>query len=315
MKKFLINTFIFILPILIVTFPLDYLISYYLKKSHSFSGELEVWNDIYEKKAGCDIAIYGSSRAWVHINPKILEDSLKYSVYNFGIDGHNFWLQYLRHLELVKYNRKPKVIILSVDNFSLQKRIELYQPEQFLPYMLYNKDIIKYTSSFKGYKKYDYYVPLLRYAGKRKVLKTCLRFFLKGYSKKNFREKGFVGMERTWNSDLDKAKEKIGEYKIKIDPKTLELFENFIRECIESNIKLIFVYCPEYIEGQHFVKNRKQIINIYKKLAIKYKLIYLDYSEDEISKNRDLFYNANHLNKNGAEIFSKKLAHDLKLYI
>ena len=30
-------------------------------------------------------------------------DSLNEKVYNFGIDGHNFWIQYLRHLEIMKY--------------------------------------------------------------------------------------------------------------------------------------------------------------------------------------------------------------------
>ncbi|MBE2208298.1 MAG: hypothetical protein IAE84_11975, partial [Saprospiraceae bacterium] len=81
---------------------------YYLKQTKKAPGEFEVWNDIYNSNVNCDIAIYGSSRAWVHIDPKILSHILQLNVYNFGIDGHNFWLQYLRHIEFLKYNPKPK---------------------------------------------------------------------------------------------------------------------------------------------------------------------------------------------------------------
>ena len=148
----------------------DYFISNNHKKNHKYPGEIEVWNDIYAGNINSEIAIYGSSRAWVHIDPSILEDSLNLKAYNFGIDGHNFWLQYLRHKEYLKYNNAPKIILLSVDVFSLQKRKDLYELNQFLPFMLWNKNIIKFTSSYNGFTYKDYYFPLLRYKGKiRKI--------------------------------------------------------------------------------------------------------------------------------------------------
>jgi hypothetical protein len=170
MKKFILKTLCFFLPAIILAYPLDFVMSYYLSQSKSYPGEYEVWNDIYNANANCDIAIYGSSRAWVHIDPEILSDSLVNKAYNFGMDGHNFWMQYLRYLEHVKYNKKPSTIILSVDMFSLQKRNDLFQLDQFLPYMLWNSNIQEYTSSYIGYNKFDYYLPLIRYSGKYKAL-------------------------------------------------------------------------------------------------------------------------------------------------
>ena len=53
-------------------------------------------------------------------------------------------------------------------------------------------------------------------------------------------------------------------------------------------------------------------MNLYRQFAKKYDLIFLDYSNDPISYNKSLFYNSNHLNAEGSEIFSKKLAADIK---
>jgi hypothetical protein len=107
-KQFLLKLFYFLLIFLILCLLLDILISSHLKKSNEYPGEFEVWNDIYNSTIEADLAIYGSSRAWVMFNSSILENELKKNVYNFGIDGHNFKLQYARHLEYLKHNPKPK---------------------------------------------------------------------------------------------------------------------------------------------------------------------------------------------------------------
>jgi hypothetical protein len=312
MEKFLTKLLYFLLPILIIAYPIDYVMSYYLSQSHDYPGEFEVWNDIYKSNANCDIAIYGSSRAWVHIDPKILSDSLEFDVYNFGIDGHNFWLQYLRHLEFLKHNKKPKTIILAVDIFSLEKRIDLYEPDQFLPYMLWNSNIKEYTSSYVGYNTFEYYLPLLRYSSKSNALKKIKKNIFINQSSDNYRNNGFLGMDNEWNNDLDKAKKNKATYEIKLDSTTITLFEKFIKECKHNNIELIFVYTPEYIDGQKFVSNRYEIIELYKHFSNLYSIKFYDYSKDSICLNKKYFYNAMHLNKLGAEFFSINLVKDLK---
>lgn len=309
---FIFKTFYFILPFWVLALPLDYGISYLLKHSNKHPGEFEVMNDIYNSKANCDIAIYGSSRAWVHIDPNIISDSLNLTAYNFGIDGHNFWLQYLRHLDLLKYNQKPKTIILSFDVFSLQKRVDLYQLDQFLPYMLWNKNIENFTSSYVGFNKSDYHIPLIRYAGKAQALNTSVKILITGKGNKRLRNKGFLGNDRKWNKDFKLANSKHNSYEIEFDPKSIELFETFIQECKNMDIDLVLVYTPEYIEGQTFVSNRMEMFKIFKDFSKKYDLTLYDYSNDDICLDRNLFYNASHLNKLGAEIFSKKFASDLK---
>lgn len=286
---------------------------YYLfppKKTNGYPGELEVWDDIYSGTIVADLAIYGSSRAWVHFNSSILETELNKHVYNFGIDGHNFKLQYARHLEYLKNNQEPKTIIISVDITTLEPDNELYQIEQFLPYLLWNSNLIKYTSSLDGFKTVDYYIPLIRYAGKYEALKIFFNYLTHPQAQERYRYHGYRGLNRQWGPS---------QYGIPIAPRTpildndlRPLMENFIIDAQIRGIEIILVYAPEYISFQTAVINRDEFVNYYKFLAKKYSLKFLDYSNDPISSNPNLFYNHLHLNQNGADIFTGKLAKDLK---
>ena len=91
-----------------------------------------------------------------------------------------------------------------------------------------------------------------------------------------------------------------------------EDIEQFLKECKRDNIKLIFVYTPEYIEGQKFVANRTSIFKTFSKYSKKYEIPFYDYSKDSLCLDKKYFYNSNHLNKTGAEIFTNKLIDTLK---
>ena len=75
---------------------------------------------------------------------------------------------------------------------------------------------------------------------------------------------------------------------------------------------MVFVYTPEYIKGMDLIQNKKDIIALYTKLSIKYKIPFYDYSNDALSMNQSNFYNSLHLNKSGSEQFTRKLAAKLK---
>lgn len=286
----------------------DLFITYKYKNSHIETGELEVWKDIYDGNINAELAIYGSSRAWVHFDTKILEDSLKISAYNFGMDGHHFWLQYLRHKKYLKYNKHPKKIILTVDTGLLERQEELYQLNQFFPYMLWDKDIIEFTSIYKGFNKEDYYIPLLRYYGRRKKVLSDL----KRNSKENYRYKGYRGRGLEWNDDLKKAKAEMEYYKAEVDAIYLNLLKRFLKEAKNSGVEVIFVFPPEHIEGQKFEINRGDIVKVFRDLAKENNLTFLDYSNDSICRQKKYFYNSTHLNKKGATLFTQKLVADLR---
>ena len=312
MKKFLIKLALFLLPIVLLAYAADIFISYNLKKSNEFvKGEFNTWNDLYENNVNSKILIMGSSRAWVHLDATMIGDSLHTSAYNLGIDGHNFWIQNYRKVLAMRQNVKPKLIIQSIDVFTLEKRVDLFYSEQFLPYMLGNDELENVTKSFIGFEHNDFHIPMFRYYGKGKAVVEGLKMAF-GAENPKTRIRGFQGQEKGWNNDLDIAKAKLGSYTVKLDPSTVKLFEEYLKECQKKNIKVVFVYCPEYIEGQNFIANRKQMMDVYTKWSKQYNIPFFDYSNDPISFEKKYFYNALHMNKPGAEYFTSKFIQDLK---
>lgn len=315
MKKILIKIFVFILPILLLAYPLDFLISTQLEKSNRFSGEFSVWRDIYAGNINSKILIYGSSRAWVHINPYHIEQKLNTSCYNLGLDASSFYLQYLRHLEYIENNKHPNMIIMSLDIFSFIGKKNLYNYQQYMPY-IWKQNIRNYTKTYNVFDAYDYNMPLIRYLGEKKVFKALFNVLKKNNdSKATVRQKGFMGVNKNWNDDLKKATEAQKIYRVNFDNELFELFKEFLNYCKKQNIEMIFVYSPEYIEGQKYVANRDSILNLFVNVATISDIPFLDYSNDSICYNKELFYNTLHLNKEGADIFSRKLSNDLLDYI
>jgi hypothetical protein len=313
MKAFLKRLLFFAMLTSILGIGLDQLLDHLLSQTKEYPGEFEVMNDIYDGAANCDLAIYGSSRAWNHVDPRILQDSLGMSCYNFGLNGQNFWLQYLRHLEFIEHNGRPRYILMSLDMFSFQPKNEIYNKMQFYPYMLFNKNIREYTENYKGFNTLDYYVPLLRYSGKRKALSIIAKNILD--PKRNahsFRFRGFAGLDTPWTDDFDNAKAALGVYKVPVDTAIVRLFDEFLDECARTNTKVILLYSPEFIKGQEFVSNRDTIMDIFRDFAAEHDLRFLDYSDDELCHSQNLFFNASHLNSKGANLFSQELARDLK---
>lgn len=312
MKKFILKILVFISPVILSGYFIDFFISQNLRKSNSHAVmEYPTWNAIMDGKLNADILVYGSSRAWVHFDPKIMEDSLNHSVYNLGIEGHTFNMQYFRHLLALKYNPKPKLIIHSVDIGTISKG-NLYNEDQFLPYMLWNDAFYMYMSKYEGFSYFDYKIPLLRYVGKLEALKSIIKMIASPKSNLVERVKGYQGKNYPWNNDFDRAKKTMKKYSAVPDSLSLNLFDKYLKECKEQNIKVILVYSPYYIEGQEFIENQKQIITIYKTLAQKYELSFLDFTNDEICFDKKYFYNASHMNITGAELFTKKLCCQLK---
>lgn len=310
MKYFLAKLCLFALPIFVMLFVLDSGITAALTKSRK--ADFAIWNELTEGKINADIVIYGSSRAWVHFNPQILEDSLSQTVYNLGIDGYKFAMQYYRHNVLLIYNTKPAFIIHALDFNTLEKQYDLYNAKQFLPYI--KNDLIRdATSRYNGLGFYDYHLPFVRYHGQSQAIYNAIGIKVRPDKNTPDRYKGYQGQERVWTDDLSNQKAKQDHYEVEVDPEILKWFKEYLKELRKNRIKVILVYPPEYIEGQNYVSNRKQVMNLYKKIAADNKLLLLDFSDSSICKNRSMFYNSMHLNKEGSELFSKQVAHLLKL--
>ena len=323
MNKFLRNILFFAFPILLIAYPLDMAISNYfsgISDIRFYSGENAVWNDIFEQKIEADIAVYGSSRAFVHFNSTLMEEKLGASTYNLGVNGHQFWLQYLRHTLYLKYNPAPKLIILSLGPHTYTKPLKgsLYNYQQFLPYMLWGKEIATFTAPYAVFEGYDYTLPLVRYAGEVNLFrKSLLVKRWEQWSQKN-RVKGFYGKDLPWKDDITKRLKNIyTKRKWKTKPftpenSTITLFDQFLADCKASDIDVLLVYSPFHFESIPYLKDNKEAPGQYAQFADKYDLTFLNYLDDPICKDQSNFYNASHLNAKGVDLFTLKLIEDIK---
>jgi hypothetical protein len=314
MKRFLLKVSIFCFFILTVSLVLDILVSHYLRQSKTYAaGEYPVWNDIYDGKINSEIVIHGSSRAVVQIDPAIIQKEWGKTSYNLGVDGNSIWLEYFRHQQFLQHNVKPRLIIHSLDVFMLSDSLDIFNSEQFLPYMLFNNQIRTLYGNNSRFSFLDFYVPMVRYIGNRVALLHAFKLMIKPEQQSAGRIKGYEAQDLEWNDDFQKAKLRMKSFEAPIENHSLQLFEKYLKECKEKNIDLVFVYTPEHIDGQNFVRNRKMILDLYLDLSRKYEIPYFDYSTDSISFDKSYFYNTGHLNKRGSELFTRKLASDLNV--
>ena len=283
-----------------------------LKNMALFSGEVQEWNQIKEGKTKAELAVFGSSRAFIQINPKILEKETKLNSYNFGLNGSKFKMQFYRFNIYLKHNPKPKIVVWNLDTFSFSHIEEVFQPNQYVPFMLWNRDLYKALDEYKSTNVWDFILPLYRYRDQVYWKDQISRSKKEKLGKDGlFRKEGFMSYDRKWDVNWTKMKKKNSDFDFNDYP----LLEELIKRCKKENIKLVFTIAPEFYKGQDYMLNRDEVINRYKTTLQKYNLPLLDYSEDTISYQQKYFYNTTHMNKKGADVFTKELSQDLQEYI
>jgi lysophospholipase L1-like esterase len=127
------------------------------------------------------------------------------------------------------------------------------------------------------------------------------------------RNKGYQGQELPWEgSGLEKILSKNDSLIAKREPEIVLLFDTFLRYCKENDIQVILVFTPLYIKATDYTADKEEVMQIYHSFSEKYNIPFLDYSHDPLCYDTIYFHNAMHLNKKGAELFSLKLANDIK---
>ena len=300
MKKFVFSILFFTLILLGLAFIADFVISNNLRSyGDNISSGL---NEIYSGKLQNDIVIVGSSRAFVQYNPQILDSILGVNSYNLGTDGGAINRQIIKYNFYRQFNDKPKVIIQNID-YGTMGITSGFQREQFFPYFSVSS-IKTEVFRYENLNILEKYFPFFRYYGKDGLILTAI-----GILKVKKLYKGFLAQDMTWDGS---RLAQLTEINYSKDSLALLLFDEYLAKAYSENIKIIFVYAPVYIGAADIIKNIEEMRQMYESIAVKYDIPILDYyTYDSISYDIDYFYNANHMNRKGAELFSTKLAHDI----
>ena len=300
MKRFLQTILIVLVLLLVISIPFDYAFSNYL--SHSKARKYDVWNDIIYGSVDANLLVLGSSRAWVQYDTHILDSMLNTNSYNLGIDGSAINRQMLRYNMYSHYqNHTPKVVLMNVDYMSTLGWTIGYEREQFFPYF-HIEYAGKEMKEVEPFSLGELYLPMFRYY-KQGVYST----FLESSDDKTL-FKGYEGKDREWDGT---QYSKIESFHFSKNGKTEQAFDEFLSQLKEQDVKVVFVYAPVYIGLTNKVDNLSDCYETFQYYSEKYQIPVLDYTYYYLSYDTAHFYNATHLNKTGAELFTTKLCHDL----
>ncbi len=272
-------------------------------------GNLKEWREILEGKVNADLLIQGSSRAWVHFDTRLLDSLLHTHSYNAGMDGAPFDIQYIRWKAYLANNKVPAMVIQNVDLDLLDANEVVFQKYQYLPF--HNDPSLRpLLLQFGILNTADRLLPFSMLMGEPQAIRTGLEALL-GNRHPSTKYKGFEAHKGEWQDrNFELIKSGTPRPWI-IDAPLLELFEQYIQECRDLNIRLVLVYSPMYKEVEQVIQDFDGSVQLYRQLAATYGIGFYDFSLGELSQDPSNFYNATHLNARGASAFTQQLVDSL----
>tara|TARA_R110002096_G_scaffold28336_18_gene85970 strand:+ start:1301 stop:2281 length:981 start_codon:yes stop_codon:yes gene_type:complete len=268
---------------------------------------------IFNGKINADLVINGSSKAYVQVSPRIVDSVLNLNSYNLGLDGTPFVPQKMQYELYEMFNTSPKYIIQIVGSGAMTKpEGDLYNYIKYAPYL--DLDVVRETTElYNGFSFFDYNLPLFKYSGQPLEVIDGVLSLVDIHIAPSTLYKGYLEQNMSWDGSFDKFKETHKDgIEFELDETARKLFEEYIIHCKKNNINLFLVNPPVYYEFIPYDKDRDKLIDYYTHISNKYDIPYLDFSTDEITFDKKYFYNSQHLNSKGAELFSKKLSIELK---
>ncbi len=278
------------------------------------TSDLGAFNRAMQGRVNADIVVTGSSRAFRHYDPRVLGRELGGTAFNFGLNASQIDVQLGTLKSYLAHNRKPRLVIqnLDIQSFLLTHPGDIFNPSQYVPY-LGDPDIRACLAQIEPDLWKWERLPLYAYA----VADTSFTWTLglrklAGLAPREDCIDGFCPMDRSWTREFEQFKRTHPDgLEIAIEPKAVADLEEIVTHCQQAGIAVVLVYSPQFHEMVALTKNRAKIFSLFHEIAERHHVPFLDYTDSPLSMNRDLFYNAQHLNARGAEIFSEDVAKKL----
>ncbi len=280
------------------------------------SDEFGAWNEEMQGRVNADIIISGSSRAANHFDPREIAGVTGLTAFNIGRNGTQTDVQLGVLRAYLEHNRKPRIIIQNLDAFTFVTTRELYDPALYVPY-IDDHEIYQTMRKVDAELTKGRYIPLYDYAVEDMNFTWWLGLKgLVGINPKNTIYLGFKPRDREWSDEF--ARFRAGNPKgvaFPVQPEGVRVLEDLITLCHENGIQLVLVYSPEYDGMQRMTKNRAEIFAKFRELSKRYNIPFWDYSQWKYVDDTSIFYNSQHMNSRGAEMFSSDFARQLAAYM
>ena len=310
MKRFICKCSLFALLAVVGAILLQQIVDHGLKKMTSHTATQTSISQLLSDTLNADIVIMGNSRALCSYNTAIMEKETGMKTWNIGVSGQPFGISYLRYQLYAWHNKQPKLLIINIDNTELEMISNGFGREEYYPY--FSDNMVRSYLDVYGFTWKDIYVPMYKYFGDYKLIAYGLMSSVGLYpfaSQQHYH--GF------FNCDLPFDGQRLHEIlsQKELDPAccesdAIQLLEKFLGDLDRQPIHVIFCYAPQY----QLLYKRLQLsdcMNVYHQFSDRYNIPLLDYSSISWGNDSSYFYNANHINLLGSELFTTQLVHDI----
>ena len=290
---FFLNIFSVIVLVIFIDYIIGSLLSYFYYKQQS---GLEYRTTYSIEKTTADLLIFGSSRASHHYQSEVFEKKMNLSSYNVGRnDGAMIYCYAVLQGVLKRYS--PKIVIFDFENKEFEKnQVNYDRISALLPYYSTHHEmhaLIKLKSPYEQIKLLSQIYPF------NSTILTIAIGNSKLGSERSREIEGYVPLTKEWDEPPKTEDTTLASNQI--DSNLINLYESFIKDCLNSKVKLYIVCSPYFIKSVH----ADYSITKGREIAEKYNVSFFDFSQDSaISINRTLFVDFEHLNDKGAKKLS-----------
>ena len=301
MKKVL----IFIAGIVIAVVALDWLagkaLSSYVR-NHTLPGDCYAV-DYTLKSLDSEVVIIGNSHVLNSLMPSVLSDSLGMSMYNSASNGQ--YLPFFHTMMQGIFKRyTPRAILIGLDDAIFTKegigeRYNLLAPYYGLGYPMVDSCLNSRSKTDKVMMNSTFY----------RFNTIWWRILLYHVVNKEHEPDGFIAKPKPPMPPEYKTVTKDDP----IVPERLEEFDRMLGECRAKGVKVVVFMTPVYIDN----RTPRIIAQKIKETSAKYDNVMVidDYADSVFQKHPEYFYDMDHLNADGALVYSKMKAPQLKRFL
>jgi hypothetical protein len=297
MKKYIVKIFIFFAIMISLDVVVGYLSDYLVENA---KGGATLKNEYICEKTKEDILIFGSSRAFHHYNPQIIQDSLNMTCYNCGYDACGIITAYglLRTLykrytpKVILYEVTPKFDCLEGDNFSFLGPLKLIYSKSDIEDVFEN---VSYNEKFK------------MKSGMYRVNSKFIQLITENVMNRNQTIQGFLPEDRQMDFEPENVAPEINE---SYDSLKVSYLNKFVELCKNKGISLVFMVSPSY------KATNDAYFEYMIKFAEKNNIPFINYyCYKPITENKEFFYDEIHLNRKGADEYTKTFVSENKDFL
>jgi hypothetical protein len=267
-----------------------------------------------------DGIILGSSRGRRNYNPQIIADSLGISCYNAGHDGQTIFYE-LAIIRMALSRYTPKLVIIDLNPEEMYYREIHYDRLNVLAPYYHDYPQVRSIYLQKGNRQPDnnsighllwpfnneqvkMWSQIYRYNSS--LLDILTGIFKNRKSDSGFKPlKGVITKQKA--DDLIRENAELRDQKGKIvDPNKIKGLEEMLSTLTSRGTK-VYVSMSPALAPFGMEPSYETLIEVCKKYNVPFK----DYSQDMTYNHIELFFD-NHMNKDGANLFSSNLAHEIK---